>query len=652
MRYKLALLVSAGCLLLVLAFVACTETPTAGNQTTGNDNSPTANHNDPNSNTPQCPAGQHYDPASQGCVPNPDQLDPWGDEAGDGIPNQYDNCPFHYNPDQTDTSGDGVGDVCDNCPDHANPDQEYSDDNPVDDRGIIMGDVCVPGNVYADTVTDTSGDGVPDIMDNCPDHYNPPLQAGCNCPDSDPYCDACICECPDGFYPCDGCAQLDTSGDGAGDKCDNCPDLYNPNQTATSGNPVDDRGIVMGDACAPQPFNIPICASEEAQFDLLDPNVYISFDISLSMDSFDSNLGMTWMEQAKQGLDQVAEELHDRIRFGLGTYPTRPETDDEGYCDSEHILNIAEHSEAQLKSTWATFEPTGCTPMLDSLQDIIENDRVSDGSDPLNDSRPKAVLLVTDGVPNCRVIQNNQCISEDLDVQQVVQAIETLYTQGIRTYVVGFHINHPSLNQFAQAGGTDSPFLADNPDDLAQAMLDVADLLSGCTFELTNVPEDTNKIWVEANGEYLDPGGYSYDASDNILVFHDDTCDAMRSLDDDVLDITISMGCATECIPEQPQGLCDLWYETCGADVCEPCSPEICDGQDNNCSGVIDDYCYCAVYLDPCETTADCCEPFVCTDGVCDRECYPLGAPCRSSDDCCDACAIESGEEVGECISG
>lgn len=29
-----------------------------------------------------------------------------------------DNCPDHYNPDQTDTDGNGKGDVCDGTPDH------------------------------------------------------------------------------------------------------------------------------------------------------------------------------------------------------------------------------------------------------------------------------------------------------------------------------------------------------------------------------------------------------------------------------------------------------------------------------------------------------------------------------------------------------
>ncbi len=35
------------------------------------------------------------------------------DVDGDGVPNPSDNCPFVYNPDQTDTDGDGIGNACD-----------------------------------------------------------------------------------------------------------------------------------------------------------------------------------------------------------------------------------------------------------------------------------------------------------------------------------------------------------------------------------------------------------------------------------------------------------------------------------------------------------------------------------------------------------
>jgi hypothetical protein len=38
------------------------------------------------------------------------------DTDKDGIPDNLDNCPNTYNPEQRDTDGDGIGDACDNCP--------------------------------------------------------------------------------------------------------------------------------------------------------------------------------------------------------------------------------------------------------------------------------------------------------------------------------------------------------------------------------------------------------------------------------------------------------------------------------------------------------------------------------------------------------
>lgn len=75
----------------------------------------------------------------------------------------------------TDIDGDGIPDLIDNCPATYNPGQE-------DDDGDGVGNVCDAGFV------DTDGDGVPDAMDNCPITYNP--------------------------------GQEDSDGDGAGDACD------------------------------------------------------------------------------------------------------------------------------------------------------------------------------------------------------------------------------------------------------------------------------------------------------------------------------------------------------------------------------------------------------------------------------------------------
>lgn len=62
---------------------------------------------------------------------------------------------------------------------------------------------------------DRDNDGVPDLLDNCPDDKNP--------------------------------GQRDVDGDGYGDACDNCPIIANPKQEHTGD--VDD----VGDACDPNP---------------------------------------------------------------------------------------------------------------------------------------------------------------------------------------------------------------------------------------------------------------------------------------------------------------------------------------------------------------------------------------------------------------
>ncbi len=140
------------------------------------------------------------------------------DSDGDGVPDDLDNCPAVYNPDQIDTDLDGLGDLCDsdddndgvpdesdNCFLTPNPDQADSD-------GDGIGDACEP---------DGDEDGVPDDSDNCPAVYNPEQTDT----DGDGYGDAC-----------DG----DDDGDGVLDAEDNCPLTPNPDQEDADADGVGD----------------------------------------------------------------------------------------------------------------------------------------------------------------------------------------------------------------------------------------------------------------------------------------------------------------------------------------------------------------------------------------------------------------------------
>jgi hypothetical protein len=185
-------------------------------------------------------------------TPGPD-VNPGGDEDGDGVINDVDNCVFVANPGQEDTDiggGDGVGDACDNCPEDINPDQndqkdgdgigDFCDDSD-GDTVMDYADNCwnvANGPNDAENQLDGDNDGVGNICDNCPAAGNVD-QANS---DGDNAGDACD-NCPTVSSPDNG----DEDGDAVGDVCDNCPSVSNPGQEAVmDSDPV-------GDACDPRP---------------------------------------------------------------------------------------------------------------------------------------------------------------------------------------------------------------------------------------------------------------------------------------------------------------------------------------------------------------------------------------------------------------
>jgi hypothetical protein len=167
------------------------------------------------------------------------------DYDGDGIADDFDNCPFVANRDQADQDGDKIGDACDNCTTTANPDQS-------DINGNGIGDVCD---------ADMDGDTIPNTADNCP--RVPNLDQGdINKNGVGDLCDAdmdgdqvmnAVDNCPRVYNPDqaqsapgrfgDACDD-DADKDGIEDAKDNCPADYNPDQSDINKNGV-------GDACDP-----------------------------------------------------------------------------------------------------------------------------------------------------------------------------------------------------------------------------------------------------------------------------------------------------------------------------------------------------------------------------------------------------------------
>jgi len=77
----------------------------------------------------------------------------WANSDGDGIPDDEDNCPMDFNPNQEDADGDCIGDVCDPEPDVYDP--SAPDSYPP--GGNDIGDACdCEGNFNGDSDCDGS----------------------------------------------------------------------------------------------------------------------------------------------------------------------------------------------------------------------------------------------------------------------------------------------------------------------------------------------------------------------------------------------------------------------------------------------------------------------------------------------------------------
>ena len=141
-----------------------------------------------------------------------------GDQDGDGVRDEMDNCPDIRNGDQRNTDGlsDG-GDACD-------PDMDQ-DGFPNDDDSCEQ--IANPNQSVNPCAEDPDGDGIPTFDDNCFEVFNPgQFNNDARLQYSDELGDAC---------------DPDDDGDGVFDDRDNCPLIENPDQTDADG---DGRGYL------------------------------------------------------------------------------------------------------------------------------------------------------------------------------------------------------------------------------------------------------------------------------------------------------------------------------------------------------------------------------------------------------------------------
>lgn len=166
----------------------------------------------------------------------------------------------------------------------------------------------------------------------------------------------------------------------------------------------------------------------------------------------------------------------------------------------------------------------------------------------VNDGNNKAILLATDGLPNC-----GGGLSSASDMPGATAAATAAFKAGFPVYVIGIgpSTSISNLNTLAQVGGTSNYYSATSPQELNSALATIAKTVSAtCTFKANTTPPDKNLVWVyvdknlvaesASNGWKFDPS----DATGATIVLTGSTCNDL--LAGKTSQVQIVFGCVNQ----------------------------------------------------------------------------------------------------------
>jgi len=310
-----------------------------------------------------------------------------------------------------------------------------------------------------------------------------------------------------------------------------------------------DAGVVgadVPDACAPQ-----VVVATPSSVELL-----LLTDRSTSMERDllgGSGVPRRW-DVLRDALATTLPRYQDRIAMGLQFFPGIGGT---GICavGAAPDLNPALSQALPILVRFGRTEPNGRTPTWLGVQ--------SAGRYLIGRAAPRrfrAILLATDGAPNCNgALDGARCTCtalggtgqqqcEDdpslcLDDGRTVEEVSRLAAQGIPTYVVGIDgDNQPELitvlSQLAVAGGRPNPATATRPyysvrrpEDLLSAFDQIQRQVSRCVFGVSPAVSESAPVSVTLGGQGLarDPShrsGWDWtDADRTTLTLFGAACD-------------------------------------------------------------------------------------------------------------------------------
>lgn len=296
-----------------------------------------------------------------------------------------------------------------------------------------------------------------------------------------------------------------------------------------------DDGRPRGAPDAPDAGPPGVCDEVGYEADPIGPRVLILLDRSTSMRS------QRWMA-ATAAVETVAVELEERLALGLAWFPGEGDECAVGEVVVEPALRTARRMRERL----VDVHPDGMTPTAATLERLA-------GVLPSSD-RPAAILLVTDGGPNCEApISRWRCADETsrlpprprvcFDDSRTVTAAAHLLSLGVSTYVVGLDpLAGDVLDAVASAGGT-GRHVSTDPGSLLSVLETLTGRFSSCEYELlAGYADEPDRILVTVDGHDLPRGPQGWEIAGDRVRLLGDSCDLIR--DGEPHEVEVRLDCS------------------------------------------------------------------------------------------------------------